>query len=419
MSKIDEQTINRILEVARIEDVVEDFLGSYDSGNRGGLKKRGVRYTALCPFHDDHHLGNFVVYPRGNCYKCFSCDAKGGVVDFVMNYANMSFPDAIRWLGNKYNIETDGTMDYTPIQHPQREPLPTFVVPRSLVAARTGHLDNDALYHWLSQLPWDGAQRRRLTEVLHDYCVGHVSVPDSWRHTTHEFTAFWQVDIDGHPRTAHYMKYKPNGHRMKKDDDSYTTDWFHSMVARERPRIDDHGNPVVDESGNIVKWHPYANIYDESKQEARQCLFGEHLLNRYPHATVNIVGSEKTAIIMATAYGNSDTSMWLACCGASNLNRERLAPVIKQQRKIILYPDRDGIAFWKARAERIDYENVTVSTQAVKDWWKPCDGEKADIADVVVRILTEHSGKQLSIEKLAENPYVKNLIDKFNLEIDE
>ena len=419
MPKIDEQIIDRITATARIEDVVEDFLGTYSGGNTSGLKRKGPRFVALCPFHDDHHLGNFVVHPRTNTFKCFACEAKGGVVDFVMRYANLSFPDAIRWLANKYHIDLNDNTPMTDIniQHRQREPLPTFIVPRQLVTQRIGHLQHDALAQWLRSLPWDGAQRKRLGEVFHDYCVGHVSIADTWHHTRHEFTAFWQIDAEGNPRTAHYMKYKPNGHRMKKEDDDYTTDWFHSLLSRPRVKLDDYGTPLRDASGQVIKYQPFRNIFDDTKQEARLCLFGEHLLSRYPDAAVNIVESEKTALIMATAYGNNDQSLWLACCGASNLTRERLAPLIYQDRRIVLYPDRDGIDLWKQKAEWLNYDKVTVNTQAVKDWWQPGDGEKADIADVVIRILTEHEGKPATVKELANrNPYVNNLIDKLNLE---
>ena len=92
---IDDYTIQRIKDAADIVEVVSDFIP---------LKKKGVRYLGLCPFHEDRHLGSFVVYPRGQCYRCFACDAKGGTVDFLMNYAKLTFPDAIRWLGRKYNI---------------------------------------------------------------------------------------------------------------------------------------------------------------------------------------------------------------------------------------------------------------------------------------------------------------------------
>ena len=66
MAKIPDDIVRHILDTARIEEVVADFIT---------LRKTGVRYTALCPFHDDRHDGNFMVYPPRNCFYCFTCEA--------------------------------------------------------------------------------------------------------------------------------------------------------------------------------------------------------------------------------------------------------------------------------------------------------------------------------------------------------
>ena len=96
MARIDDYTIQRIKETAKIYDVVSDFIQ---------LRKSGVRYTGLCPFHQDRHMGNFVVYPKKNVFKCFACDAKGGPIEFIMKHEGLEFLDAIRYLGRKYNID--------------------------------------------------------------------------------------------------------------------------------------------------------------------------------------------------------------------------------------------------------------------------------------------------------------------------
>ena len=200
MPKIRKDIIDKILETAKIEEVITDSLQSYSHDNTSGLKKKGVRYTAICPFHDDRHNGNFIVYPKGNCYKCFVCGAKGGVIDWLMNYERMTYPDAIRYLGKKYSIETDGVdIDYNP--PPPRQappPLPTLALPRSMVAKRM-NTTGDNLVAWITAgIKWGNEQRARIPKVLHDYCVGHSTV-----HGRHEFTVFWLIDIDGNVRTAH------------------------------------------------------------------------------------------------------------------------------------------------------------------------------------------------------------------------
>ena len=113
MPGIDKIIIERVLDAAKIEEVVGDFVE---------LKKKGVRYLGLCPFHADRHIGSFVVYPKKQCFKCFVCGEKGGVVEFLKKHERLSFPDAIRWLGKKYNIETDmQDFNYTP---PPPRPTP-------------------------------------------------------------------------------------------------------------------------------------------------------------------------------------------------------------------------------------------------------------------------------------------------------
>ena len=73
---------------------------------------------------------------------------------------------------------------------------------------------------------------------------------------------------------------------------------------------------------------------------------------------------------------------------------------------------------WRVKMEQLHYDRMTLDTDAVTKWWKPCDGEKADIADVVVRIINEIE-PLTSIEDVADKmPQAKPLIDKLNLEID-
>ena len=402
MAKIPEDIIRAVVDQADIVEVIDDFLGTFGRDNPNGIRKKGSNYTAICPFHEDHTDGNFIIRPKAskknpNCYCCFTCDAKGGAVQFLMNYANMTFKDAIRYLGKKYSIPVDDIPpNYTPPKpKPIPPPLPTLVLPRGIVANR---LDNqgDALCMWIRKQPWAPEQRARVEDVLKQYCVGHARVYHEWSHKEHHFTVFWQIDKDGKPRTGHYMKYKPNGHRMHKEDDRYNTDWFHAILSSHYD--------AEKKCRSYEPPYPYPAIYDPDKQEARQCLFGEHLLDRYPQAPVCIVESEKTAVLMAIAYGNHPLQLWMACCGSSNITRERLAPLIAERRRIILYPDRDGIEAWTNKAADLDYDRVTIDTRAVTKWWRPEDGEKADIADVVMRIIQQAA--------VADHTPPKELIDK-------
>ena len=197
------------------------------------------------------------------------------------------------------------------------------------------------------------------------------------------------------------MKYKPDGHRDK--EGSWNFDFIHSVLSRTF-----HDNDP---------W-PYPHIFNPDKQEARLTFFGMHLLNQFPNAAIKIVESEKTALLMATAYGNHSMQLWMACGGLEMITRERLQPLLDQHRRIILYPDRDGIEKWQQKAEQMHYSHICVDTEPVTKWWKPEDGEKADIGDVVVRILNQ-SAEMTSIGEVAEKvPQFKPIIDNLNLKID-
>lgn len=90
-------TIQRINEEARVEDVVGEFVT---------LKKRGANLLGLCPFHNEK-TPSFNVNPARNIYKCFGCGKAGGPIQFLLDYQQMTYPDALRYLAKKYNIEIE------------------------------------------------------------------------------------------------------------------------------------------------------------------------------------------------------------------------------------------------------------------------------------------------------------------------
>ena len=396
MSKIDKNIIDKVLDAAKIEEVVSRCLGAFSSQNRTGLKKRGVRYEALCPFHDDKSLGSFVVYPKGNCYKCFSCGAKGGVIDFLMEHERLSYPDAIRWLGKMYNIDVDGidpNWTYTP--RPAPPPLAMLTLPYMLVNRTCNGIDDDLLVQWMRKgIAWDTIQRKRLEESLQLYRVGHGK---------YGHTIFWQIDENQRVRTGKMMKYKADGHRDKMS--AWNFDFIHATLSRKRKDED--------------PW-PFPDIYNPDRQEPHLTFFGMHLLDSFGKTgTVNIVESEKTAILMSAAYGNHTSQVWMACGGLEMITRDRLQPIIDRGRRIVLFPDRDGIEKWRIKADQMHYDRLTVNTEPVTKWWKPEDGEKADIADVVVRMLNNSKPITTIADVKVEMPQAAGLIDKLNLEISD
>jgi DNA primase len=92
---IDHATIERILDAAEITDVVSDFVT---------LRKRGVNQLGLCPFHNEK-TPSFTVSPAKGIFKCFGCGKGGNSVNFIMEHENLSYPEALKWLAKKYNID--------------------------------------------------------------------------------------------------------------------------------------------------------------------------------------------------------------------------------------------------------------------------------------------------------------------------
>ena len=92
---IDQITIARIQDAAQIVDVVSDFVT---------LRKRGVNFVGLCPFHDDR-TPSFYVSPSKNICKCFACGEGGSPIHFIMKHEQLSYYEALKYLARKYNIE--------------------------------------------------------------------------------------------------------------------------------------------------------------------------------------------------------------------------------------------------------------------------------------------------------------------------
>ena len=95
MSRIPEHIVDQIIQTARIEEVIGEFVQ---------LKRAGSNLKGLSPFTSEK-TPSFVVSPAKQIYKCFSTSKGGNVVSFLMEKEHFSYPEALRWLADKYNIE--------------------------------------------------------------------------------------------------------------------------------------------------------------------------------------------------------------------------------------------------------------------------------------------------------------------------
>ena len=398
MATIDKQTEDKIKDAASIVDVIGDF---YD------LKKKGVNYQCLCPFHDDRHIGSFVVSPRKNTYSCYACGAHGDAIEFLMAKQGLSYPDALRWLAKKYSIvipedekeswsdrlnaiiEKAKQAEARRIQEQQQQ-VKTLYLPLETPAEMMKQTNQSDLVRWLYSLPWDDDQRARLPKMLKNYAVG-VSRDG--------LSVFWQIDEQARVHTGKMMRYKSDGHRDK--DSQYNFDWVHSKLFRQ-------------------------GVYNEEEYDYETCLFGQHLLTFCPKAQIHLVESEKTAVIMATYYGGMQQNLWLATGGLQFFDRKHIQVLIDQGRDIVVYPDKDGSKAWAdktlALIRETGYKKLKVNPTIISNRWRPEDGPKADIADITLREMMTHSkarGKAVLQEFINQNPIVWKLVEKFNLEIIE
>ena len=367
MPKIEQWIIDKVKDAADIVEVVGDFVD---------LRKAGVNYTGYCPFHDDHNDGNFIVRPKtarqyGNTYHCFVCMKAGdggGPVDFLMKHEKLSFADAIRWLGKKYSIEVDNVpLNYTPPpRKPTPPPPPTMEIPREWVTRTMQLTQGNNFVNWFCQLPWTGEQQQRLSETLWMYCVGGY----------HDGSVcWWQIDEQGVPRAAKLMKYQQDGHRCK---GRYDTSYLYAKPEC-KSRLDPDNHTIL---------HP---------------LFGSHLLKRYPDAIVNLVESEKTALVMANFYGCPERQLWLACGGLQWLQLAAMQPLIDQGRTVWLWPDKDGVDEWQKLVDKLGSDKVNIYTTFFDSCWREEDGDKADCADITIRMMRTGDQPRNPIETTGES----------------
>ena len=395
MATIDKLTEEKIKDAASIVDVIGDF---YE------LKKKGVNYQCLCPFHDDRHIGSFVVSPRKNTYSCYSCGAHGDAIEFLMAKHGLSYPDALRWLAKKYSIvipedEKESWSDRLNAiiekakqaearRLSERQQPKILYLPLETPAEMMKNTNDSNLVRWLYSLPWNDDQRGRLPKMIKNYAVG-VSRDG--------LSVFWQIDEQARVHTGKMMRYKSDGHRDK--DSDYNFDWVHSKLFRQR-------------------------VYNEDEYDYETCLFGQHLLPFCPNAQIHLVESEKTALIMATYYGNMSRNLWLATGGLQFFDRKHIQVLIDQGREIVVYPDKDGSRIWSERTYQLcketGYDKLKVNPTIVSNEWREEDGKKADIADITIRKMTNDAkvkGKAVLQPLVKKNPFLGKLIEKLDLEV--
>ncbi len=337
---IPDSIVQTIKDTAKIYDVVSVFVT---------LKRSGVRYSGLCPFHTEK-TGSFTVTPAKNIFKCFGCGASGDPIEFLKQYKKLNFLEALEHLAAIYNISIDKSgskpkKDFTapPRPAPPPPPPPSYFPKEKMLGSLKFYERNH-----FAQFLKERFGSAIASELIGLYFVGTAS---HWPGAN----IFWQIDIEGRVRSGKIMLYNPEtGGRDRVNGPTWT--------------------------------HKAERMQDFVLS---QCFFGEHLLKKRPTAPICIVESEKTAIV-AAAY--LPENIWLAAGGKDGLNISKFEML--KGRKIVLWPDaslpKDGktaFQLWSDKAAELQKAGYSVTVSNLIERLATSD-ERAngyDLADYLLR----------------------------------
>lgn len=231
---------------------------------------------------------------------------------------------------------------------------------------------------------------KTIERVATDYYLGTTKSRD---------VIFWQVDCNRHIRTGKVMSYDPvTGHRIHS---SGATNWIHSLMQAKN---------LIDGEFNL-----------------QQCLFGEHLLQKYPNKVVAIVEAEKTAVIASAVFPKY---VWLATGGKYGINAEKMK--VLAGRKVIFYPDTDTTGetydYWREKAGELTNCTCIVSDILEKNATQAERIKKIDIADWIAKELETEPQRineamtdqeRILADMINTNKAVGLLVEVFDLQIVE
>ncbi len=329
-----------------------------------------------------YHLEKY--HGRNSRHECPNChdkhsfayymDEQGNIIDKTVGRCNHESGCGYHYTPKEYfhdnPEERKERMTYRPLIKPRTIP-PTDYVPTEYLLKSFSFDSN------LCEFLCGAFDAETIKRAWKDYGIGA---------TKDKATIFWQIDINGKIRTGKIIKYNAEtGHRIKE----LGANWIHAVMKKQG---------LLPTTFNLS-----------------QCLFGEHLLTKYPSKDIALVEAEKTAVICSMAIPEYN---WLATGGKGQLSVEKMK--VLRGRKVVAFPDIDGFEEWKNRAKDLSLAGIDM---VVSNYLQQVatDEQKAKKIDIADLILEQHkSSKQILVDKMiAENPAVGLLIDKFNLEIIE
>ena len=258
-----------------------------------------------------------------------------------------------------------GNVPFVPISRPAIVYTPTYNFIEPTIIKRLQGQRNTFIDFLLTLF-----EQPKVAAAVERYCIGGDSMCR---------TIFPNIDQEGRCVGGAVIPYLANGHRDKSKGASN----IHAELKRKNKTLPTQGDQV---------------------------LFGSHLLRLYPTASVGVVESQKSAVILSVIYPNL---IWLATAGMTNFNARLLAPIY--DRNVVAYPDVNGVQVWTQRAKDLPFKNIRVS-----DWWRYAQDDKEDICDVVIRAVQEekapYSVPDFIIDHFKQEA-VTDLCSRFQLEV--
>ena len=336
----------------------------------GNLRRSGVRLVTNCPWHNDEHP-SLTLYETGgeNRCHCFACGRGGSVIDYVMAKEGVDFRGACELLGRAFGV---GERDFSgsagssslssisslssssSLSSPSKEPgrvAPSYI-PLSWLAPLVSA--ENSFCRCLMQM----FDRHLVEHLAEEYLLGCY---DNGRHE--DCVLFPSIDVEGRVHNVKVQHYctDPASPQFAHSDKRCCY-WLGTTLAREGVVV-----PPLDEDGQ-----PCEVVFDND------CLFGEHLLRRYPGQVVALVESPKNALVGAAVQPDY---LWIATGNKSMLKRSLMERL--RGRQVMVFPDRDAIGEWSERLHAMR-DLATFSVSDFCERHAAADQLKYDIADFVV-----------------------------------
>lgn len=315
------------------------------------VRKVGVSHITSCPWHDDEHPSLSLVESKGKNYcHCFACDKGGDVIAYTMQHEQWTFQEACQWLSNTFGVSTLQHSSYVP--RPKQRPVVKPVTP-SYTYIPMEMLDKlvsaeNSLCRCLTRM----FQPEAVEWLTEEYRLGCYSMNGQ-----DDYTVFPNIDAKGRVCNLKVQHYETDPYKDRfAHSDKNSCFWLGKIWTREE-RL------------------------PKNAEFQSACLFGEHLLPRYPNSKVALVESPKNALFGALAFPHL---VWVAAGNKGMLKRGVLQPL--QGRDVMVIPDCDAVGEWTVAISKMaDLANFTVSDFCQRH--APEGQPKFDIADYLCQQL--------------------------------